>query len=163
FRRQLVGQSDRRRDTARCGGPPRAPECQCHVVLFARRPRGSDRAADPRRPHLHHRRLVLPGRTRRSPPPLLRCPPCPHIPATPTQVLAYAYLSAVVNGVTLFALSDLLWLIAAFRPDRNSELIQLLNDMAWLIFTAPVGMTIVMMGILALAIFLDAHPRPVFP
>ena len=83
--------------------------------------------------------------------------------ATPSQVFAYSYLSAVATGATLFAIADLLWLIAAFRPERSPELILLLNDLAWIIFTAPVGMLIAQNVCLALAIYLDAHPTPIFP
>lgn len=83
--------------------------------------------------------------------------------ATPSQVLAYSYLTAVVSGATLFALADLFWLIAAFRPERNPDLIMLLNDMAWITFIAPVGMLVVQNLCLALAIYLDAGPRPIFP
>jgi hypothetical protein len=83
--------------------------------------------------------------------------------ATPTQVLAYGYLSAVVSGVTLFAIADLFWLIAAFRPERDPQLIMLLNDLAWITFTAPVGMIIAQNLCLALAVRLDARPEPIFP
>ncbi|MCV7261031.1 hypothetical protein [Mycobacterium shimoidei] len=86
--------------------------------------------------------------------------------ATPTQVLAYCYLTAVVSGATLFALADIFWLVAAYRPERNPQLIQLLNDLAWITFIAPVGMLVVQNLCLALAVYLDARdapPRPVFP
>lgn len=83
--------------------------------------------------------------------------------ATPSHVFAYSYFSAVATGATLFAIADLLWLLAAFRPERNPELILLLNDMAWIVFTAPVGMLVAQSICLALAIFLDARPVPVFP
>ena len=83
--------------------------------------------------------------------------------ATPTQVLAYGYLSAAATGVTLFAVADLFWLIAAFRPDRDPQLIQLLNDLAWITFIAPVGMIVAQMLCLGLAVLLDAHPEPIFP
>jgi len=83
--------------------------------------------------------------------------------ATPTQVLAYAYLAATAGGATLFAIADLFWLIAAFRPERDPELIQLLNDMAWIVFTAPVGMLVAQNLCLAVAVYLDRHPRPIFP
>ena len=82
---------------------------------------------------------------------------------TPSQVFAYCYLSAVVSGATFFAISNLLWLLAAFRPDRDPALIQLLNDLAWIIFTAPVGMLVVQCVSLALAVYLDARAEPVFP
>jgi hypothetical protein len=83
--------------------------------------------------------------------------------ATPSQVFAYSYLSGVATGATLFAIADLFWLIAAFRPERSPELIVLLNDMAWIVFTAPVGMLIAQNICLALAIYMDARPTPVFP
>ena len=83
--------------------------------------------------------------------------------ATPTQVLAYAYLSAAVSGATLVALADLFWLVAAFRPEQDPQVTLLLNDLAWITFTVPVGMIIAQMATLALAIGLDDQPRPVFP
>ena len=82
--------------------------------------------------------------------------------ATPTQVLAYCYLTAAVSGATLFALADLFWLIAAFRPERDPELVMLLNDLAWITFIAPVGMIVVGNIVLAIAVWLDANPAPVF-
>jgi hypothetical protein len=83
--------------------------------------------------------------------------------ATPSHVFAYSYLSAVATGATLFAVADLFWLVAAFRPGRSPDLVQLLNDMAWIVFTAPVGMLIAANICLALAIYLDPHPHPIFP
>jgi hypothetical protein len=69
----------------------------------------------------------------------------------PSHVLAYSYLAAASTGATLFAIADIFWLIAAYRPARNPELILLLNDMAWLVFIAPVGAVVVMNLSLALA------------
>jgi hypothetical protein len=83
--------------------------------------------------------------------------------ATPTPVLAYCYLSAATTGATLFAIADLFWLIAAFRPDRDPQLILLLNDLAWITFTAPVGMVVAASLCLALAIYLDAQSKPILP
>jgi hypothetical protein len=83
--------------------------------------------------------------------------------ALPSQLLAYSYLCGIAGGATLFAIADIFWLIAAFRPGRNPELILLLNDMAWLIFIAPVGMVVVANLCLALAVFLDARTEPIFP
>jgi hypothetical protein len=82
--------------------------------------------------------------------------------ALPSHLLAYCYLCGIAGGATLFAIADIFWLIAAFRPDRNPQLIQLLNDMAWLVFTAPVGMVVANLC-LALAVFLDAGVAPIFP
>jgi hypothetical protein len=83
--------------------------------------------------------------------------------ATQSHVLAYCYLTAAVSGATIFALADIFFLVAAFRPDRSPELVQLLNDMAWIIFVAPVGMLVAQNLLLALAIYLDDRAHPVFP
>jgi hypothetical protein len=83
--------------------------------------------------------------------------------ATPSQVLAYCYLTAAASGATVFAIADLFWLLAAFRPNRNPDLILLLNDMAWIVFVAPVGMFVVQNLCLALAVYLDERETPVFP
>jgi hypothetical protein len=81
----------------------------------------------------------------------------------PSHVLAYSYLAAASTGATLFAIADIFWLIAAYRPSRDPQLILLLNDIAWLIFTAPVGAIVVMNLCLALAVYLDARLQPIFP
>ncbi len=83
--------------------------------------------------------------------------------ATPSTVLAYCYLSAAATGATVFAVADVFWLVAAYRPERDPQLTMMLNDMAWLMFTAPVGMLVVQNLVLALAVYLDARDAPVFP
>ncbi|BBZ36265.1 hypothetical protein [Mycolicibacterium confluentis] len=80
-----------------------------------------------------------------------------------THVFAYCYLTAVVSGVTIFALSNILFLVAAFRPDRSPELVMLLNDLAWIVLIAPIGMVVSQFVVLALAVYFDDGPDPVFP
>ncbi|MCV7058152.1 hypothetical protein [Mycolicibacterium gilvum] len=80
-----------------------------------------------------------------------------------SHVFAYCYLTAVVSGATIFALSNIFFLVAAFRPDRNPELIMVLNDLAWIVFIAPVGMVVAQFVLLALAVYFDDGPEPVFP
>ena len=80
-----------------------------------------------------------------------------------THVFAYCYLTAVVSGATIFALSNVFFLVAAFRPDRDPALIQLLNDLAWIVFIAPVGMVVAQFVLLALAVYFDDRTDPVFP
>ncbi|MFW0787302.1 hypothetical protein AAFP35_22625 [Gordonia sp. CPCC 206044] len=80
-----------------------------------------------------------------------------------SHVFAYCYLTAAVSGATIFALSNIFFLVAAFRPDRNPELVMLLNDLAWIVLVAPVGMLLVQFVLLGLAVYFDDGPNPVFP
>jgi hypothetical protein len=59
-------------------------------------------------------------------------------------------------------MANLFWLIAAFRPERDAALTQMLNDLAWVTFTTAVPFLIGQSVILALAIYLDRQPSPVF-
>jgi hypothetical protein len=79
-----------------------------------------------------------------------------------TPILAYCFLGCIAAGPTLFCMADLFWLLAAFRPERDPELIQLFNDLAWVTFTSQVGFLVAQSVFLALAIYLDDQPRPVF-
>ena len=83
--------------------------------------------------------------------------------ATQSHVLAYCYLTAAVSGATLFALSNIFYLAAAFRPGRGPELVMLLNDMAWMLLVAPVGAVVAMNLLLGAAVYFDRGPNPVFP
>ncbi|GAA3194360.1 hypothetical protein [Actinocorallia longicatena] len=80
-----------------------------------------------------------------------------------SHIYAFSYLTAVVAGATLFALSNIFFAVAAFRPDRGDDLTQVLNDMAWIIFIAPIGMLVGQFVLLALAVYADDRSAPVFP
>ncbi|WP_372748510.1 hypothetical protein, partial [Litorivivens sp.] len=80
-----------------------------------------------------------------------------------SPIFAYAYIIAAGIGITAFILADFAWGIALFRPDRDPQLISLLNDMAWFFLVAPVGCVFVQNLCLAGSIYLDARPDPVFP
>jgi hypothetical protein len=79
-----------------------------------------------------------------------------------TSILSYCMLGCAAGGPTLFLMADLFWLIAAFRPEREPQLTQLLNDLAWVTFTSAVPFLIAQCVVLALAIALDRQPSPVF-
>jgi hypothetical protein len=83
--------------------------------------------------------------------------------ATSSSVFTYAYIICIGVGTTAFILADYCWGVAAFRPDRDPQLISLLNDMAWFFFIAPVGTIVVQNLCLALSIYLDERPAPIFP
>jgi hypothetical protein len=82
--------------------------------------------------------------------------------ATSSSVFSYAYVICVGVGMTAFILADYCWGVAAFRPDRDPQLISLLNDMAWFFFIAPVGTIVVQNLCLAVSIYLDRRPDPIF-
>jgi hypothetical protein len=79
-----------------------------------------------------------------------------------TPIFAYSFLGCIAAGPTLFFLADLFWLIAAFRPDRDPALIQLMNDLGWVTFTSQVGFLIAQNVFLAVAIYLDRQAEPIF-
>jgi hypothetical protein len=79
-----------------------------------------------------------------------------------TPIFSYCYLGCLTGGPTLFFLADLFWLLAAFRPERDARLTQLFNDLAWVTFIGQVGFLIAQSVFLALAIYLDRQPRPIF-
>ncbi|MCX5044292.1 hypothetical protein OG921_14060 [Aldersonia sp. NBC_00410] len=82
---------------------------------------------------------------------------------TQSHVFAYCYLTAVVSGATVFALSNIFFLVAAFRPDRDPNIVMVLNDLAWIVFIAPIGMVVSQFLLLAVAVYFDDGPNPVFP
>jgi hypothetical protein len=83
--------------------------------------------------------------------------------AAQSQAFAYCYLMATVSGATIFALSAIFFATAAYRPDRDADLLLVLNDLGWIVFVAPVGMALIQNLMLALAIYFDNGVRPVYP
>lgn len=79
-----------------------------------------------------------------------------------TPIFSYALLGCVAGAPTLFLVADVCWLLAAFRPERSPQLTQLLNDFGWMTFTVGVPFLIGQGVILALAIYFDDQPRPIF-
>lgn len=80
-----------------------------------------------------------------------------------TPIFRYCFIGCIAGGPTLFTIADLFWLVAAFRPERDPAIVQLLNDIAWVTFTCQVGYLVSQNAFLAGAIYLDRQPRPVFP
>lgn len=80
-----------------------------------------------------------------------------------TPIFTYCFIGCIAGGPTLFCIADLFWLIAAFRPERNPDLVLLFNDMAWITFTSQIAFLVAQNVFLALAIFLDRQERPIFP
>jgi hypothetical protein len=80
-----------------------------------------------------------------------------------SPVFAYSFILSVGIGLSAFILADFSWGIAIYRPERDPQLISLLNDMGWFFFIAPVGCLVMQNLCLAGSIYLDARTVPVFP
>jgi len=78
-------------------------------------------------------------------------------------VLAYTMLVAGAAGIVILFLPAMIWTTAAFRPERDAELIMLLNDFGWLLFVMTFSPFFVQNMAVGLAIFSDKAPVPIFP
>lgn len=79
-------------------------------------------------------------------------------PLAKAQMLTGMLAVCVPIAVTAAA-----WMIAAFRPERSDETIQMLNDFGWFLFFTPVVAGLINAIIIAVAIFNDRSPNPTFP
>jgi hypothetical protein len=79
------------------------------------------------------------------------------------QVLSYAQLAAGAAPIMLFTIVSTLWATAAFRPERNPDLVLLLHDLAWITLLTPIGAFIVQYLCIGIAILQDSQKTPVFP
>ncbi len=80
----------------------------------------------------------------------------------------YPILAMIQFGAgAIFALEFIylifFWQTATFRPDRAPELIQLLNDMAWIPFVGLTSTAALQVACFGIAILLDRRPTPLFP
>ena len=79
-----------------------------------------------------------------------------------TPILSYSLIACAGGPPSLFLITNMFWLLAAFRPERGPELTQLFNDLAWVTFTILVPYLIAQCLLLALAIYWDRQGQPVF-
>lgn len=77
-------------------------------------------------------------------------------------VLAYSELVAGAVGTVILLIPTVLWTAAAFRPERNPELILLLNDFAWLFLIMTFPPFFVLFVSIGLAILSDEREPPLF-
>ena len=68
-------------------------------------------------------------------------------------------LAVCVPGVV----GSVSWMIAAFRPERPDEIIQLLNDFSWILIFSVVAAGLLQVLVLGFAIFNDRSAQPIFP
>jgi hypothetical protein len=78
-------------------------------------------------------------------------------------VLTYTFLLGAAGNMALTFYPAIWWLTAAFRPERAHDLIQLMNDLAWLQFLGGVTIYLAMPFTVMVVALADNSPEPVFP
>ena len=78
-------------------------------------------------------------------------------------VWTYVQLGAGAMSLPPFILCGLLWAAAALRIERAPEIIQVINDFAFLFLVAPAPPATVQLFAVGFAILGDRSPQPVFP
>lgn len=73
--------------------------------------------------------------------------------------LAWLQLGTGMLGVLIIAFPMMLMAAAAFRPERDPELIQAINDIAWILLIGTLGPIMLQAGAIALAAFRDETGR----
>jgi hypothetical protein len=82
----------------------------------------------------------------------------------PRSVLAYTQLASAALLSLEFIIPLMVFQTAAYRLDvESARLIQMLNDMGWLMFVGVISSAVVQFASIGFAILLDRRPRPVFP
>lgn len=79
------------------------------------------------------------------------------------DVLTITQISSGTVGVVAFIVATVAWTVAAFRPERSPELIQLLNDIGWIYFLMTFTTFVVQDFAVGFAILGDKNSEPVFP
>jgi hypothetical protein len=77
--------------------------------------------------------------------------------------LAYIQLGAGSLLALEFIYLIFFWQAATFRPERSPELIQLLNDMAWIPFVGLSSTLILQAFVFGVAVLIDNRVKPIFP
>lgn len=81
----------------------------------------------------------------------------------PRPVWAQTQLACATLTVWLLSAALVFFAAAAFRADRDPQLILLLHDLGWLTFITPVSMIVLWMGAVGGAILADRGQPPVMP
>jgi hypothetical protein len=73
--------------------------------------------------------------------------------------LAFAQLGLGMIGILLFLVPTMLMQAAAFRPDRDADLIQLIHDAGWLPFIGAFAPAVIQNLVIAAAVFRDTEEK----
>ncbi|HEY2830863.1 MAG TPA: hypothetical protein VGJ14_00450 [Sporichthyaceae bacterium] len=77
--------------------------------------------------------------------------------------LCYTQLAAGAVGMVAATFPLFFFMAASFRPDRNPEVTQAINDMGWIPFIINWPPAVCQAGAVAVAVFSDRRPDPIYP
>lgn len=80
-----------------------------------------------------------------------------------SPILAKIQSLSGTAGLIFFLLPVMIWLTASFRPERDPELILLVNDFGWITFTMTFSPFVCQLFVIALAVLADDSENPIFP
>lgn len=80
-----------------------------------------------------------------------------------SSTLAYTQLIAGSMSAAIILFPTMFWAVASFRVDRSPEIIQLLNDMGWLITAMPFAPGIIQNLAIGIAVLNDKNEQRIFP
>ena len=77
--------------------------------------------------------------------------------------LASIQLASVTGTVWAILFAGIIWMVAAYRPDRAPEITQMLNDFGWIVFIGTVSPGFLQLLTIALCVITQSKEAPVFP
>jgi len=80
-----------------------------------------------------------------------------------TTPWVFVQLMGGVMGNVPFALTGIIWTVAAFRPDRSPEITQAINDLAWFVLELPAPTAVIQFLAIICVVLGDRSADPVFP
>jgi hypothetical protein len=78
-------------------------------------------------------------------------------------VLSCLQLVGAANLCVFFMICSLIWSIAAFRPDQSPQILQMLNDSAWLIFVMAYPGYLLQLVVMGIVFLRDDRHQPFLP
>jgi hypothetical protein len=80
-----------------------------------------------------------------------------------TPVLTYTQLAGGIGSMWLFVIPGVFWAVAAYRLDRQPDVTQALNDIAWFVFVMPFIFSFIQNLALGFLILSDTAAEKLFP
>lgn len=80
-----------------------------------------------------------------------------------TPVMAMTQVVSGAVGYIVFCLPAMIWVTASFRPERDPQLLLLLNDLGWLILTVVISPFIMQCLAIGIGVLGDKQSQPLIP